>query len=315
MRCETHVARHNRKNMLQPREEVAIPGFFYLLTLLCLSALACQSHQEPPARRYELKGTVVSVDPQQQVVVISHDEIVGYMEAMTMPFTLKQQWAYNVLTRGDHVQATLVVSGDRSWLEQLVITQKSETTAGASDASQLTDLGAKPGDDLPEFSLVNQDARPIRLSHYRGKALVLTFIYTRCPLPDLCPKMTKNFAEIHLALRQKPELYEHTHLLSISFDYAYDTPQVLRAYGAAVIGNGAPETFAQWEFATGSAPEVQAVAKFFGLVYLPEAGQIIHSLRTAVITPDSKVFKVYTDNLWTPADILQDIKQALERHQ
>jgi len=299
--------------MSQTREQVVIPGFFYILMLLCLNVLACQSHQEPPARRYELTGTVVSVDPQQQVVVISHDEIVGYMEAMTMPFTLKQKWVYNVLTRGDHVQATLVVSGDRSWLEQLVITQKSEVTAGASGAPQFTDPGAKPGAKLPEFSLVNQDARPIRLSQYRRKVLVLTFIYTRCPLPDFCPKMTRNFAEIHLALRQKPELYEKTHLLSISFDYAYDTPQVLRAYGAAFIGNDAPETFTRWEFATGSAQEVQAVAKFFGLMYLPEAGQIIHSLRTAVITPDSKVFKVYIDNVWTPADILRDIEQVLER--
>jgi protein SCO1/2 len=125
--------------------------------------------------------------------------------------------------------------------------------------------------------------------------------------------MTGNFAEIHRALQQQPEVYEKTHLLSISFDYAYDTPEVLRAYGAAFAGSNSPETFAHWEFATGSAAEVRAVTQFFGLVYIPETGQIAHSLCTAVIAPDSKVFKVYTDNLWTPVDILRDVDQMLGR--
>jgi protein SCO1/2 len=235
------------------------------------------------------------------------------MEAMTMPFTLKQEWAYKALAPGDRVQATLVVSGDRSWLEQIVITKKSEVPPDISNAQPLWDLGAKLGDDLPNFSLVNQDAHPIQLRQYRGKALILTFIYTRCPLPDFCPKMTGNFAEIHRTLQQQPVVYEKTHLLSISFDYAYDTPEVLRAYGAAFAGSDSPEIFAHWEFATGSAQEVKAVTKFFGLLYVPETDQIAHSLRTAVITPDGKVFKVYTDNLWTPADILRDVEQVLRR--
>lgn len=141
----------------------------------------------------------------------------------------------------------------------------------------------------------------------------MTFIYTHCPLPDFCPKMTGNFAEIHRTLQQQPEVYEKTHLLSISFDYAYDTPEVLHAYGAAFTGSNSPETFAHWEFATGSAQEVRAVTQFFGLAYVPETNQIIHSLRTAVIAPDGKVFRVYTGNLWTPADILQDVELVLGR--
>lgn len=295
-------------------KETASLRLLYLSALLCINMFACQSRQETLARRYELKGTVVSVDPPQQVVVISHDEIVGYMEAMTMPFTLKQKRFYNTLAPGDQIQATLVLTGDRSWLEQLVITKKNEAS-DANNPQPLTELGAKPGDDLPGFALVNQDAHPIHLNHYQGQVLVLTFIYTRCPLPDFCPKMMKNFAEIYQALRQKPELYESTRLLSISFDFTFDTPEVLRAYGAAVAGSNTPELFTHWEFATGTAQDIRAVSKFFGLVYVPETGQIVHSLRTAVISPNGKVFKIYTDNLWTPADILRDIEQVLERHQ
>lgn len=303
----------DRKSVRQIRNRLILTTLFSILAILCTNLLACQSQQEPPDRHYELRGTVVSVDPQQQVVVISHDKIVGYMEAMTMPFTLKQKWAYNTLAPGDHIQATLVVSDDRSWLEDLVITKKNEATE-ANSPQLFTELGAKPGDDLPGFALVNQDAHPIHLNQYQGQALVLTFIYTRCPLPDFCPKITKNFAEIYQALQQKPELYQQTRLLSISFDFIFDTPEVLRAYGAAFAGTNTAELFTHWEFATGTAQEVRAVTTFFGLVSLPETGQITHSLRTAVVTPRGKVFKIYTDNLWTPADILRDIEHVLERH-
>jgi protein SCO1/2 len=253
------------------------------------------------------------VDPQRRHATIAHEEIPGYMGAMTMPFPLKEQWAYRVLTAGDRVQATLVVQGNHTWLEDLVITKDSPATADAGTAAGVPNLGPRPGDELPNFSLVNQDQQPIRLQQYHGKVLLLTFIYTRCPLSDFCPKMSGNFAALHQALRQDPEMYARTHLLCVSFDPAFDTPAVLRSYEIQYAESDAPETFAHWEFASGTAQEVKDLAQFFGLVYAPQSDQITHALRTVVITPEGKVFKVYRGNDWAVTDLLRDVRQLLAR--
>jgi len=272
---------------------------------------ACRSRSKTAEQRYELKGQVVSVDAQRRYATIAHEEIPGYMSAMTMPFTLKEQWAYNVLAAGDHVQATLVVESHRSWLEDVVITRGSPATANAGTTSGVPELGPQPGDEVPNFSLVNQDNQSIRLQQYRGKVLLLTFIYTRCPLPDFCPKMAGNFAAIHQALQQVPAMYARTHLLCISFDPTADIPAVLRSYEVAYTGSDSPETFAHWEFASGTAQEVEDIAQFFGLVHVPQTDQITHSLRTAIITSEGKVFKVYRGNDWTVTDLLRDVRQLL----
>jgi len=274
---------------------------------------ACQSRGTTAERRYELKGQVVSVDAHRGFATIAHEEIPGYMGAMTMPCPLKEQWAYRVLAAGDHVQATLVVQGNRTWLEDLVITKDSPATADAGATTGVPRLGPQPGDEVPNFSLVNQDQHPIRLQEYRGKVLLLTFIYTRCPLADFCPKMSGNFAALHQALRQDPRLYAGTHLLCVSFDPAFDTPAVLRSYEIKYAGSDAPETFAHWEFASGTAQDVKDLAQFFGFVYAPQTDQITHSLRTVVITPEGKVFKVYRGNDWAVTDLLRDVRQLLSR--
>ena len=170
-------------------------------------------------------------------------------------------------------------------------------------------------DEVPDYRLINQDGKPIRIRDYRGKALVLTFIYTRCQDPNQCTLMSNNFAAIDQELQKQPELYQKTHLLSISFDPTYDTPKVLRSYGAAYTGKYSEETFAHWEFASGSADEVKGIAQYFGIRYYQDTPsgqeQVIHSLRTAVIGPDGKVVKVYRGNEWKPDDLVKDIQALL----
>ncbi len=275
--------------------------------MACAVLVICQACSQTPEQRYDFKGKVISVDKQHRQATISHEDIKGYMEGMTMPFTIKDKWAMDVIAPGDRVTATLVVQGASSWLENPVITK--ETPAEAStDRSAKNVLEPKPGDEVPDFTLLNQDGKRIRLHQSRGQALLITFIYTRCPLPDYCPLMSSNFAEIEKALRQDPERYGKAHLLSISVDPAYDTPQVLRDYGARYTGASGNEAFQHWEFATGTAPQVKAVAQFFGLSYWTEKDQIIHSLSTAIIGPDGKVFKFYRGNEWKPVQILRDLE-------
>jgi protein SCO1/2 len=164
---------------------------------------------------------------------------------------------------------------------------------------------AKEGDEVPNFTLRNQDDREIHIKDYRGKTLLLTFIYTRCPVPDYCTLMSDNFAQIDRALGQDPELYGKTHLLSISIDPEYDTPKVLRSYGAAHTERYQNETFAHWEFAGGTKEQVKEIAQFFGLTYFPEKDQIIHALRTVIIDPHGKVAKIYGGNDWKPEDVVK----------
>lgn len=278
--------------------------------LLCVWLLACQ----PPktaveGKRYELKGQVVAVDRAQQRVTISHGEIRGYMAAMTMPFTVKDTTIMPDISLGDSIQATLVVTDNSVWLEDIVLTKPATKVP---DAEQLTPANVvQPGDTVPDFSLINQDGKPIRLRQFKGQAVLLTFIYTRCPLPEYCTLMSNNFALIDRELQKDAKLYDRTHLLSVSIDPEYDTPKVLRSYGGAHTENYTTETFKHWEFATGTKDEVKAIAQFFGLAYYPEKDQIIHSLRTAIITPDGKVYKVYTGNEWKPEEVLRDLRALL----
>jgi protein SCO1/2 len=272
-----------------------------LACLLIYSMLAgCRMGSREPEQRYELKGKVLSVDQRGATVTIAHEAIPGYMEAMAMPFSLKDERVFKFIAPNDRVQATLVVAGSRSWLEDLVVTNQSPDTNSTNEAGS---TGPKPGDEIPDFSLVNQDGKRSGIHKHRGQALVLTFIYTRCPLPDYCPMMTDQFAEIDKALRQEPGAYPKTHLLSISVDPAYDTPKILREYGALHTSD-----FERWEFASGAEDEVKKAATYFGLEYWQEEGQIIHSLRTAVIAPDGKLVKLYTGNGWRPADVLSELQ-------
>ncbi len=289
---------------------------FSLMLLASLLSFSCrpQGEASPKAKRYELKGKVVSVDKAERRVYLDHEEIPGYMEAMTMPFALRKNdlWALDVLKPGQQVTATLVVDEGLSWIENIVITDQSAIDGSAASSANAA-REARPGDEVPDFTLINQDGKRISLKQYRGKALLLTFIYTRCPLPDYCPLMSSNFAAIDKELKKNQSLYDRTHLLSISFDTEYDTPKVLKSYGGAYTENYTSETFAHWEFATGSAQEIRAIAEFFGLSFYPESNQIIHGLRTALIGPDGRVYKTYHGNEWKPDEVLRDIQAHLSR--
>ena len=288
------------------------------LILIAVFLFACsgfwgcsQPKRSSTEKRFDFKGKVIAVEKDKRLVTIEHEDIKDYMPGMTMPFTVKDDWAFDVLVPGDHVSAIYVVDGTQSWLEQLVITKEGAATASPVPGQAVE---AKAGDEVPNYRLINQDGKAIRIQDYKGKTLLLTFIFTRCQDPDQCTLMSSNFATIDQGLQKQPEVYGKTHLLSISFDPEYDTPKVLRSYGAAYTGRYTDETFDHWEFASGSADEVKGIAQFFGLRYYKDTQsgkeQVIHSLRTAVIGPDSKIVKVYRGNDWKPDEVLKDLQAA-----
>lgn len=270
-----------------------------LISLLVAVAFgACRRNE----KRYELKGKVVMVEKEKRLVTVAHEDVAGLMPAMTMPFTVPNQADLDYLAPEDQVTATLVIDGSQSWLENLFVVRMSGSATSTSLPTE-----AKPGDEVPNITLRNQDGKEIRLHNYRGKALLLTFIYTRCPLPEYCTLMSNNFAQVDRQLQQNPEVYARTHLLSISIDPKYDTPQVLRSYGAAHTERYEAETFAHWEFASGD--QVKDLAQFFGLRYFTENDQIMHGLKTVIVAPDGKVAKIYSDNTWKPEEVVNELKR------
>jgi len=273
--------------------------------LLGFIALSCTRSNE---KRFELKGKVVAVEPEKHLVTIAHEEVKDYMPSMTMPFTLPNEYYLRNLASGDEISATLVVDGSHSWLEDVVITRESSDPSATSGYTE-----AKEGDEVPSYQLVNQDGKEIRLNDYRGKALLVTFIYTRCPIPDYCALMSNNFAKIDRELEKQPDLYQKTHLLSITIDPEYDKPSVLRSYGAAHTERYQDETFSHWEFATGTPDQIKGVAQYFGLRYFNEKDQIVHGLRTAVISPSGKVMKVFRGNEWKVEEVLKALQDAVSK--
>ena len=287
---------------------------FPLLIVIVLAG--CHSGQKPPSQPtssqnfkiYHLRGKVVSTDAAKGEVTVNHEAIPGFMEAMTMPYKLKDASILGELHPGDGITADLLVSQDPDadvLLDHIVVVAQAKPDYRPAVSYHVP----VPGDAVPDFKLRNQDGRPIHLGQFHGKSLVITFIYTRCPLPEFCPRVTRNFASLDKLLAANPALYAKTHLLSVSFDPEHDTPERLRAYGATYIGSDAKNAFAHWDFAVPQKPVLTEMAKFFDLGMTNNADSTItHTLSTTLIGPDGKVVRFYPGNEWTPEQVLADVK-------
>jgi protein SCO1/2 len=288
-------------------------------SLLAVFVLAgCHSSQKAPSQPgssqnfkvYHLRGKVVSTEAAKGEVTLNHEAIPGFMDAMTMPYKLKDASILGELHPGDVITADLLVSQDPDadvLLDHIVVVAQ-----GKPDyLPKVTYHVPAPGDAVPDFKLRNQDGRPIHLGQFHGKSLVITFIYTRCPSPDFCPRVTRNFASLDKLLAADSALYAKTHLLSISFDPEHDTPARLRAYGATYIGSDANTSFKHWEFAVPEKSVLVEMAKFFDLGITENTDTTItHTLSTTLIGPDGKVVRFYPGNEWTPEQVLADLKRS-----
>ncbi len=287
--------------------------------LLALSGLAgCrsgQANETQPAtdtnfKMYKLRGTVVSTDPAKGEVTLDHGAIPGYMDAMTMPYKLKNPNIAGDLHPGDMLTANLLVPNDPN--ADALLDEIDVIAQGKPDyRPKVIYHVPAPGDPVPDFILRDQDGRAIHLAQFRGKALLLTFIYTRCPLPNFCPRVTRNFAVVEHQLQADPALLNKTQLLCVSFDPQNDTPARLKAYGETYIGSDAKDAFAHWDFAVPTTPVLKEMAKYFDVGFTDEPdGTITHTLSTTLIGPDGKVVHFYPGNDWTAEQVLTDVKQA-----
>jgi len=290
---------------------IVLAIFFVLLISACQKSEAPAVN--PNAKRYPFKGKVVSIDKAGKKATIDHEAIEGLMDGMTMDFPIHADWIWNDLTPGSDITADLVMDNtakDPFWLENISITAAPKP--GQAEPP-INENFVQIGQAVPDFSLTNQDGKKISLKDFRGKALAVTFIYARCPLPDYCIQMSKNFSDAAIQLSADNALKDKIRLLSISFDPANDTPEKLRSYGIGYLGKGAQPDFSVWQLAVGTDAEVRKIADFFGLRYEVDENdktQINHSLRTAVIAPDGTVTKIFAGNEWTPAQLIKELESA-----
>jgi protein SCO1/2 len=296
-----------------------------LLTFLAFSLLAgCHSATKTDnsaalgqnLKTYQLRGKVVRTDAAGGQVTLDHEAIPGFMDAMTMPYKLKDPSILSELHPGDVITADLLVSQDADAtapVDQVLLDHIVIVAQGKPDYRPAVIYHVPaPGDVVPDFKLRNQDGRAIQLDQFKGRALLITFIYTRCPLPDFCPRVTRNFAEVNRELAATPTLYSKTQLLCVSFDPEHDTPDRLRAYGASYMGSDSKEAFAHWDFAVPTQPVLLEMAKYFDVGISPGPDQTItHTLSTTLIGPDGKVVRFYPGNEWTAQQLTADVKQVL----
>lgn len=277
----------------------------WVVPLLAASILpaACGSR----ARRYELRGQVLAVDRDRQEVTIRHDDIPGFMPAMTMPFRVEPAELLEGRTPGDLVAGTLVVGESDAYLTALVKVGWAPVDATGVPAPVAARPPLSVGDTVPDQQFVDQSGRTRALSAWRGRALAITFIYTRCPYPTFCPLMDRHFSTIQTQVKADPALARAVHLLSVSFDPDYDTPEVLARHAASLGAD--PDV---WSFVTASRDAVDRFAALFGvsIVRGPTPADLAHTLRTAVIGREGRLVSLYPGNEWTPDRILRDLRHA-----
>jgi protein SCO1/2 len=299
------------------------------LGLLLLIVAGCRQQPPPPApvattTDYRLAGIVRSVQRESGQVVIRHEDIPGFMKAMTMPFPVKDRTLLDDLRAGDDVKGTLRVerAGGEVKDYTLVDLTVSKPALAAPPPLRLSTAGGKlqlapvprrlePGEEVPDFTMTTEDGTTQALRDLRGNVVVLTFIYTRCPLPDFCPLMDRKFADLAAAVAAVPERARHVRLISLSFDPEHDTPEVLRKH-ARTQGAQPP----LWTFAVAAHDQLARVAPGLGLTYGPTANEIIHNLSTAVIDPAGNLVSLRVGSeakSWTTSDLLREIAPLAKR--
>ncbi|MBP9901697.1 MAG: SCO family protein [Verrucomicrobiota bacterium] len=261
---------------------------------------------------FQVKGVIVKLLPAEQIVHIQHEKIPGYMAAMTMPFAVKDTNELAGLNAGDAVTFRMLVTEDDGWIDQIkkldgpAPVNKLPPNAPFRIVRDVEQLNL--GDTLPEYHFTNQLGQAVSLSQFRGQALAITFVFTRCPFPTFCPLMSNNFRATQDALLKNPSAPTNWHLLTLTFDPEFDTPDKLKNY-AAIYGCQ-PQ---HWSFLTGALIDVTALGEQFGLMFWrdPQTG-ISHNLRTIIVDAQGHVQKIITENKWTPTELVTEIVKAAQ---
>jgi len=279
-----------------------------LLIFLAISLFGCGrgADSEKNAQHYETRGIVRGISPDRTTLEIQHENIPDFMPSMTMPFLVRDQKEVADLKLGDPISFRITVTPKDFWIDQVRKVRRQDVNVPDPETQRTPDNRVrrlKEGDAMPEFSLTDQDGNSVTLETFRGQPLVLTFIFTRCAVPTFCPRMTSNFSDLQKLIKAENGGVVKTRLLSITLDPAFDTPQILKQYGAH--SNADPSI---WSLVGGDPKEVDALTQAFSVYRQTEGGTLSHGLATALVDPTGKIVRIWRGNAWTPPEIISEIR-------
>ncbi len=287
------------------------------LAMLTCALTSCRDRNPAPnataghstnVQIYLVKGVVKELKADGKTVVIQHEEVPNYMPAMTMPFEVKDPKALAGLGAGDEVSFRMLVTENEGWIDRITKLGTTNVTEPPRRETFRRARIVEPlniGDPIPDYPFTNELGREFSLGQFKGTALAITFIFTRCPFPNFCPRMSENYAEAYKKLLGLKDGPKNWHLLSVSFDPEFDTPTVLKNYAARYKYDTN-----HWNFATGALIEIDAITEQFGLVFPREGINFNHNLRTVVIDAQGKVEKVFIGNEWKVDDFVAAMLKA-----
>jgi protein SCO1/2 len=273
-----------------------------LLLLPVLALISCQ-HAPSTLKTFSVRGTIVEFKPQNKTAVIRHERIPGYMNAMTMPFNVRDTNELAQLEPGDQIDFRLNVTDNESWIDHITKTGRDAAPVLHSPAARGTEDGPSASTPSPSaalttntpvppsgahplmtYAFTNQFGEPVTLADFRGQALAITFFFTRCPIPDYCPRLSKNFEEASTKLASMSDAPTNWHFISVTIDPKFDTPLVLAAYAKRYHAD--PK---HWTFLTGPSDKIADLARESGVTFEPEKGFFNHNFRTLIIDPVGKL--------------------------
>jgi protein SCO1/2 len=290
------------------------------LCSLLLTGVACDPGEKPvvateqpskPSKQFKVHGIIQEIKPGDQTVIVDHAEIPGYMGAMIMPFKVKEAAELTGLAPGDEIQFDFCVEELQSWIENIRLTGKKGEVKAPGDGEP----EASPGKVLPvnsqlgDYRFIDETGKPVKLSDYRGGPVAMTFVFSRCPVPEYCPAMMRNFSQVAVQLETEANAPASWTLLTVSFDVEYDTPEVMRAWGSQF---GFKEGLA-WHLlsAEKGSDTIQKISQEVGLKFGESGGSYQHNLRTVVLDGHGKISHVFTDETWSPDELVAELKKAV----
>jgi len=260
-----------------------------MLALWPLGSRAADPVPAPPAtREYEVKGVVKKVDSENGRLIVAHEEIPNFMDAMTMPFRAKDPADLVAIHPGDAVSFRLCVTAEQSWIDHIVKIPLLDSSLPATPEAVPPQAVSRPRHPLLDYAFTNELAQPVRLGDFRGQVLAMTFFFSRCPIPDYCPRLMKNFEEASRKLRNMPGAPTNYHFLSVTFDPEFDTPARLKAYAETLKYDDS-----RWSFLTGPSNKVAELARLSDMKYQRDGVLFNHDLRTLIIDGDGHLRMVF----------------------
>jgi len=276
---------------------------------VALALLSCgrSTNSDERADHYDTRGVVRGFSPDRSTIEIQHENIPDFMPSMTMPFVTRDPKQIADLRTGDAISFRMAVTKKDFWIENVKHIRREDVNVAepkrTSPVSADRDARLTEGDKMPPFTLTNQNGERISLDTFHGNSLVLTFVFTRCPVPNFCPRMSNNFGELQETIKSSTGTLANARLLSVTLDPAYDTPKILSDYAAFHHADSKI-----WSFATGDEKEIDSLTRAFSVYRQNEGGTISHGLATALINKEGKIDKIWRGNAWTPAEIIKEIQ-------